>query len=249
MSEADHDSERVSSPQADYDQLSNVSVEVPCPYLPGLKFRSEAYQADGLDGATYERLLARGFRRSGGFVYRTRCQCCAECRQLRVLTDRFTPTRSMRRVWRLNGDVRVEITEPRPSPAKFNVYRRYLESQHDETMAREYGSFVDYLYTSPVKTLEFVYWLGQRLAGVSIVDCCPGGLSSVYMYFDPDFRARSLGTYSALWEIDYCRQQRMPYYYFGFFVAGSATMAYKARFRPNEVLVGDDRWISFRGKR
>ena len=30
------------------------------------------------------------------------------------------------------------------------------------------------------------------------------------------------------------------------YVAGSTTMSYKARFRPNEILVGDDRWVTLR---
>ena len=92
--------EPISSPQAEYDLLSDVSPEAPCPYLPDLKSRSEAYLAEGLDGAIHESLLARGFRRSGRIVYRTRCRQCCECRQLRVPVEQFARSRSMRRVWR-----------------------------------------------------------------------------------------------------------------------------------------------------
>ena len=239
--------EPISSPQAEYDFLSDVSPEVPCPYLPGLLSRSEAYYADQLDGASHELLLARGFRRSGRIVYRPRCRRCHECRQLRVPVEKFVPTRSMRRVWRNNADLRVEVGEPAPTEEKFDLFQRYLESQHDDTMSRTWETFTEFLYDSPTETHEFRYRLGERLAGISIADRCAGGLSSVYMYFDPDDGARSLGTFSVLWEIDHCRNEGFPYYYLGFFVAGSPTMAYKARFRPNEVLVGDDRWVVFRG--
>ena len=64
-----------------------------------------------------------------------------------------------------------------------------------------------------------------------VLDFC-----SVYMFFDPRYSDRSLGTYSILWEIDYCRRQGLSYYYLGYFVAGSKTMAYKARFKPYELL-------------
>jgi arginine-tRNA-protein transferase len=66
------------------------------------------------------------------------------------------------------------------------------------------------------------------------------------MYFDPGFSDRSLGTFSVLWEVEFCRSEGLPYYYLGYYVAGSGKMAYKSRFRPNEILVGDDRWVVFR---
>jgi len=237
----------ISSPQADYDAMRYLSPETLCPYLPDKKARSEAYSVNRLEGAVYERLLTRGFRRSGRVVYRPRCRDCAECRQLRVPVTLFKPTRSMRRVLRHNADLTVEEGSPTPDPEKFAVYRRYLEAQHDESMARSYESFCEFLYDSPMETCEFRYRLDGRLIGVSIADRLPLGLSSVYMYFDPEFAQRSPGTFSVLWEIDYCRRAGLEYYYLGFYVAGSPTMSYKARFRPNEILVGDDRWISLPG--
>ena len=103
--------------------------------------------------------------------------------------------------------------------------------------------FDDFLYTSPVDTLEFKYYLGRRLVGVSLVDRSPRSLSSVYMYFDPDHSRRSLGTYSILWEIDYCRRSGILYYYLGFYVADCRAMAYKARFRPCAVLEDRRHWV------
>jgi len=236
----------ISSPQAEYDALRFVSPESPCPYLPDRMARSEAYGVDALDGVQYEKLLARGFRRSGRIVYRPRCRQCRECRQLRVPVREFTFTRSMRRILRRNADVRVEITEPRAVPHAYEHYLRYLDQQHDKSMSRTYDAFRDFLYDSPMATLEFQYRLGDRLAGVSIADRCERGLSSVYMYFDPEFSARSLGTFSILHEIEYCGRMGLDYYYLGFYVAGSRTMSYKARFRPNEVLIGDEQWVRLR---
>jgi arginine-tRNA-protein transferase len=159
----------------------------------------------------------------------------------------FHATRSLRRVSRRNADVRVEVQEPEPTDEKFALYQAYLDHQHDGAMPRTYESFHDFLYESPTDTLELEYRLGERLVGVSIADRVPRGLSSVYMYFDPSLAGRSPGTFSVLWELAYCRRQGLPYYYLGFFVAGSKTMAYKARFRPYEVLVGEERWVSYRG--
>ena len=236
----------VSSPQDVYDALRFVGPESPCPYLPGLASRQEAYDASALDGAAYERLMAWGFRRSGGMVYRPRCRDCQACQPIRIPVQRFAPTRSMRRVQRRNADLTVKVATPVPTPDKFALFERYLDVQHDATMARTFEAFEGFLYDSPIDSLEFGYYLGSRLIGVSIVDCCPGGLSSVYMYFDPALAKRSLGTFSVLHEVEYCRRQGFSYYYLGYYVAGSRTMAYKARFRPNEILSSEGQWTPFR---
>lgn len=246
MSDAKAEDTTISSAQGEYDSLRYVSAETPCPYLKGRQSRSEAYVLEDLDGERYERLLTLGYRRSGRVIYRPRCRGCQECRSLRVPIADFVPTRSMRRVWRQNNDVRVEMGEAVADAEKFEMFCRYLDHQHDDTMSRTYEAFEEFLYQSPIDTREFRYLLGDRLIGVSVADRWNSGLSSVYMYFDPDFATRSLGTYSVLWEIEQARRDNLRYYYLGYYVAGSKTMAYKARFRPHEILVGDDRWITFR---
>lgn len=244
MAESKPLQDAVHSAQAEYDSLRNVSPEQPCPYLQGRSARSELYLAENLTGSTYEKLLARGFRRSGRIVYRPRCRACRECRQIRVLVDQFQPTRSMRRVERKNPDTTVEIGPAEATDEKFELYQRYLREQHDGSMSRSYEAFREFLYDSPLATLEARYRVGHRLIGVSVLDRCPKGLSSVYMYYDPDAADRSPGTFSILWEIQECRRRKLPYYYLGYYVAGSKTMAYKARFRPAEILVDEHRWIA-----
>ncbi len=239
-------SNEFASSQEESEPLRAVSPESPCPYLPGLQSRSEAYLADGLTGEIYEAMMAHGFRRSGRVVYRPVCRGCRACQQIRVLVDRFHPTRSMRRVRRANRDVEVVVGVPRLDAVRVRLFRRYLDYQHDGAMARTTEALREFLYDSPMETLEFAYYASGTLIAVSIADVCPNGLSSVYVFFEPDESRRSLGTYSALWEIDYSRRNRLAYYYLGFYVANCATMSYKARFRPNQVLVEPDRWAIFR---
>ncbi len=234
------------SVQVERDSLRNITPEHACPYLPDRMARHEAYFVPTLDGAVYERLLSQGFRRSGRVVYRPQCRDCHECRQVRVPVKDFLATKSMKRIWKLNVDVQVTHESPQLTDEKFELYSRYLVSQHDDSMDRSRESLQEFLYHSPTTTTEFCYVIDGRLAAVSILDQCPESLSSVYMFFDPDFARRSLGVFSVLYEIDYCRRHDLPYYYLGYYIADCGKMAYKARYRPNEILVGNGRWVSLR---
>jgi len=221
-----------------------VSPPTRCPYLPDREDRVECFHVDQLHPAIYEALMNRGFRRSGCVIYRPVCEGCAECKQARVPVHAFTPTRSLRRVWRRNHDVSVEVGPPEPTLEKLHLFRRYLASRHDGTMTGSDEEFHDFLYTFPVTTLEVRYSLGRRLVGVSLVDRGPHSLSSVYMFFDPEHHRRSLGTFSILWEIDYCRRSGIAYYYLGFHVAAGRAMAYKARYHPCEILEDRRHWVN-----
>jgi len=83
---------------------------------------------------------------------------------------------------------------------------------------------------------------GDRLVGLGIFDETPRALSAVYFYFDPDEAARSPGVLNVLSLIEDCRRRGVPFLYLGYWVAGSPNMAYKAGYRPNEVLGEDGCW-------
>lgn len=42
------------------------------------------------------------------------------------------------------------------------------------------------------------YWLDDRIVAVGVIDILPTCVSSVYLYYHPDFSSLSLGSYSAL---------------------------------------------------
>ena len=102
--------------------------------------------------------------------------------------------------------------------------------------------FEEYLYRSPLESIEIEYRSQGRLLGVGIADVEPRALSAVYCFFDPRESARSLGVFNVLTLIGECARRGLLWCYLGYYVAGARTMAYKAGYRPCELLKEDGGW-------
>ena len=215
----------------------------PCPYLPDREARSEGFLSRRIPPEVYHGLMDAGFRRSGVLVYRPKCVGCNLCRSIRIHTERFAPTASQRRVWRRNLDLSVSVAKAQPSDEKFLLYAKYVRDWHGKEEDATPAAFVEFLYDSPVATYETEYRdRAGRLVGVGICDRSQHALSSVYFYFDPQESRRSLGSFGAMWEIQWAREQNIPWYYLGYWVKGCSAMEYKARFGPHQVLGEDGVW-------
>ncbi len=217
----------------------------PCPYLPDREMINEGFACRELPSWVYRELLDRNFRRSGRSFYRPGCPTCRECQQIRVPVRTFRLSRSQRRTWRRNRDLSVKINRhPIPTEEKWSIFKRYVHQRHDDVMSTAYDDFVDFLYDSPIRTIEIEYRIGGAIAAVSILDRCPGVLSSVYVYFEPTLAWRGPGHFTALWEIEYCRRTGYDYYYLGYHIRGCEKMEYKSRYQPCELLVDRSVWVS-----
>jgi arginyl-tRNA--protein-N-Asp/Glu arginylyltransferase len=216
--------------------------EETCSYLSSRMSRYRAFHADSLSPELYHHLMDAGFRRSGDVFYQPACRGCRECVPLRVPVATFQPGKSQRRVWRQNTDLQLAVAQSTPTEEKLSLYERYMSEWHGSSSVSASG-FVEFLYVSPVSTLEFCYRDGDgRLLAVGLCDVSPQSLSSVYFYFDPREARRSLGTLGALVEIEFARKREIPYYYLGYWVSGCDAMKYKANFGPHQILHPDGVW-------
>ncbi|KFU94435.1 Arginyl-tRNA--protein transferase 1, partial [Chaetura pelagica] len=85
------------------------------------------------------------------------------------------------------------------------------------------------------------YWLDGKIIAVGVIDILPYCVSSVYLYYDPDYSFLSLGVYSALREIAFTRQlhEKAPdlsFYYMGFYIHSCPKMRYKCQYKPSDLL-------------
>jgi len=221
-----------------------TTAEYPCSYLPERAARSQvAAPTHLIDSALYGQLVRDGFRRSGLFTYRPHCDRCHACLPIRVSAEKFTPSRGQRRIWRRQEALSARITGLRWDDEHFQLYQRYQLSRHpgagmDDDMQTQYRQF---LLTSRVDTRLVEFRNGEgALQIVSVMDILPDGLSAVYTFYDPEVQG-SLGTWAVLWQLEQCRQARLPWLYLGYWIEESRKMTYKSAFRPYQLLQ-DGQW-------
>ena len=220
-----------------------LTAPYPCSYLEGLEARSQVATPSFLISTPiYSELVRHGFRRSGTFTYRPRCDTCHQCVPVRVVADAFLPTRSQRRSYKQHRDLEVTLHSLRDKAEYFELYRRYQEARHrdggmDDDSPEQYRNF---LLQSHVDTLLVEFRENTVLRMVSVVDVLVDGLSAVYTFYDPDVPHSSFGTFNVLWQVEMCRKLQLPYLYLGYWIAGSRKMAYKANFQPLEGLQDGD---------
>ena len=233
-----------------------VTAPSPCPYLDGKEERKVFTELTGDDSEQlYEALSRVGFRRSQSVAYRPACEGCNACISVRVVADEFSPTRTMRRIERVNKDLVSVAIDPWVTQEQFDLLKRYLSQRHaDGGMATmdiyEYAEMVE---NSPVTTRIIEYRETSRdptstrpgrLIAAALTDLMSDGLSMIYSFFDPATDRRSLGTYVILDHIRRTAEAGLQHVYLGYWIANSAKMAYKTRFRPLERL-GPEGWYRF----
>lgn len=216
------------------------SIDHPCGYFPDRLARNLLIDPIAEpQQSIYEKALMRGFRRAGGHVYRPHCQTCKACVASRIPVAEFTPDRSQRRNLRSNSDLQMTLRPAAFGEAQFALYQRYLSQRHPgggmENPSPE--DFMRFLTSAWSKTWFLEFSLAGQLLCVAVTDVAAGGLSSVYTFFDADFKARGLGTLAILSQIQLAQKLDLPHVYLGYWINQHPKMQYKANFQPLEIQV------------
>ena len=217
------------------------TLPMSCPYLPDRVERRLVTDISSRRGRLSHDSLARaGFRRTQHLSYRPACPSCRACLPIRVRTADFDWSKSFRRNIRRNHDLVGDWTEATATPEQFTLFKQYQNSRHSdgEMSLMDYADFGDMVERSPIQTymLEYRRNGANELTGVMLVDRQDDGLSAVYSFFMVEEADRGLGTFMVLDLVHRAISEGLPYVYLGYWIAETPKMAYKARFRPVEVL-------------
>ena len=131
------------------------------------------------------------------------------------------------------------------------VYQKYQQTIHndspDKCTERQYKRF---LCNSPLQqnsrgpphgSYHYQYCIDGKIVAVGVLDVLQHCISSVYLYYDPQYCFLSLGTLTSLLEICLVRKLAKTYpeinqYYLGFYIHNCVKMKYKGRYSPSYLL-------------
>ena len=220
----------------------------PCPYLSDRSARLPLQvpcQPVGMSET--DKRLALGQRRTGEFVYVTKCPKCNACEPIRLPVRAIRFSKTHRRTMNRNNERLTPYIGPILSDAQrvnlFNRHRNERGLGRDTRIDREEYTWA--FQRSCFDSFEISFSISGAVCAVAICDQGEDSLSAVYTFFDPDLGKLSLGTYSLLKQIEYCLQTNRSYLYLGFYIAQSRHMAYKANFLPHERYL-NGKWVEFK---
>jgi len=109
-------------------------------------------------------------------------------------------------------------------------FKRFLCNGLDRKILKIKGK------TMKLGTYHQCYRIDGKLVAVGVLDLLPHAVSSVYLFYDPDYQEWDWGKISALREIALAMEGGYDYYYMGYYIHSCIKMRYKGRFEPSYIL-------------
>lgn len=217
----------------------------PCLYLPSEQASLELRVEVDVTPDELEERLRRGWRRFGPVYFRPACAACYACVTLRIPTATFRPSRSQRRARNKAASLTRTVGRPVVDDERLALYARWhaqregVRGWEPSPLDPERYAF-DFAFEHPcVREVAFRDpRAGDRLVGLGIVDDTGASLSAVYFFWDPEHAPPSLGTAHVVLLVEEARARGIPHVYLGYRVEGCASLEYKSRFSPHELLEG-----------
>jgi arginine-tRNA-protein transferase len=175
--------------------------------------------------------------------FRPICSDCRACESLKIDVEKYEFSKSERRVLRKNDVITFHVQSSTMSNQHLELFYHYHAYKHTtrnwdapKMDPKNYqASFVD---GHENFGYEVLYFEGDRLIAVDLIDILEEGISSVYCYYDPHYAHRSLGKYTLLKQIDFAKKLGLKWIYLGYYVKGCQSLEYKASYSPLKILEG-----------
>jgi len=98
------------------------------------------------------------------------------------------------------------------------------------------------LFPKKYGTYNFIHKIDGKIIAIGVWDILPTSLSSVYLFYDPDYSFLNLGVFTAVREIEYMKNfqnlvdKKFKFYVLGFYIDNCQKMKYKGNYHPLEIL-------------
>lgn len=223
--------------------LKEFSLSDKCSYLDNMNQETH-YKIINMCSAEHtQELIERGYRRFGKMFFRPVCMDCDECKSIKIDVANYNFSKSEKRVLKKAKDVLVHIQSPALSQEHLKLFEKYHQHMKTKKGWKHEQTSADHYYNSFVSGhedygKEILYFDGDKLIGVDLIDILESGISSIYFYYDPDYAHLSLGKLSLLKQIDIAKQTDKKWIYLGYYVKECSSLNYKANYKPYITLQG-----------
>ena len=223
--------------------LKEFSLHDKCSYLDNKEQTTHYKIIDECSSYITQELIERGFRRFGKMYFRPTCEDCNECQSIKIDVENYSFSKSERRVLKKSIDLDIYVQVPTITQSHLRLFDKYHKYMHEKkgwdfqtTSAEHYhNSFVagheDY-------GKEVLYYYGNKLIAVDLIDILEDGISSIYFYYDPSYSHLSLGKLSLLKQIRLAKKIEKSWIYLGYYVEECSSLNYKADYKPFVTLQG-----------
>lgn len=225
--------------------LKEFSFNEKCSYLENKEQTTEYKIINNCSAHTTQELIERGYRRFGRMYFRPICESCNECQSIKIDVAQYSFSKSQRRIRKKATDIDIDIyiQTPTLSHEHLKLFEKYHLFKHKKNAWDFNATSAEHYYNSFVigheeYGKEVLYFHGEKLIGVDLIDVLKDGISSIYFYYDPDYAHLSLGTLSLLKQIEFAKEMQKKWIYLGYYVQECPSLNYKAKYKPYTTLQG-----------
>lgn len=206
--------------------------------------------APSISATRYERLLAQGYFRSGGRMFRSELMCVEDeiwtPVNIRLDLQDFSLRKSQRKLLnRCRASFRTTVAQLEITEEKDALYRgfkhRFKGFVHD--------SLALFLHEGhphiEVETWEIGIWDGEKLIALSLVDRAGSSVASLLCVYHPDYARWSLGQCTLILEALWAQESGVRWFYPGYVFDRPSLFDYKLRMGAMRYRTSKGRWASW----
>ena len=160
---------------------------------------------------------------------------------LRIDLQRFSPSRSQKRILAKNRDLEIIIRNTKIDWEKEQLFFQH-RNRFTENVPESLYNFISGYPDIPCHNVEICCYSAGKLIAASFLDIGENSTSAVYAMFDLDESKRSLGIFTMLEAIRYSGELGCGYYYPGYAYFEPSVYDYKKNFRGLEYLDWEKDW-------
>ena len=203
----------------------------------------------GLKRAQYDDLLAHGWFRGNGIVYRSEVVCIDSrvygIRNIRFPVADFSMRKSHRKLFAKNNQrFTLRVGTPFSDANREKLYSslkpRFKAFVHQSLE----GMLLSPRLAAEFDAMEVAVYDGEDLVAVSYIDVGDKSMASILCVYDPSYKKESLGIYTMLVELDLAKRMGLDFYYPGYVLDEPSSFDYKLDLGPCQWLAYANNWTN-----